>query len=227
MIDTENRIQLKFQGKEDLPAWAITHYLQQTEINYIKIVLVQRICNLIADGLDPDKLLVASSSADVFPKKAISYEDFNEFEVLARKGESTSEFWRIISRHHRPVVFYESNNSYVPIYSYEDGNALIIRNVGVNSPVSLNLEGVPGAVTDLYYAGEREQRQRLQWENEQVGQTVRNVEDIARASETVNRPGVHPGVRTYANTILEQALKRQEKLNQEIGMTNAKISKLA
>jgi len=220
----ENRLQLKFQGKKGLPAWAITHYLQQTEINYIKIVLVQRICDLIAGGLDPDRLLVASSSADVFPKKAIAYEDFDEFEVLARKGESAKEFWHIIGRHHRPVVFYESNNGYIPIYSYDDGNALIIRNVGVNSPVSLNLEGVAGAVTDLYYAGEREQRQRLQWENEQVGQTVRNVEDIARASETVNRQGVHEGVRTYANAILEQALKRQEKLNQEIGMTNARIS---
>jgi len=186
--------------------------------------LVQRICNLIKDGLNQKKLIVASSSADVFPKKTIAYEDFDKFEILARKDESVKEFWQVIARHHRPVVLYSSDHGYIPIYSHDDGNALIIRNVSVNSPVSINLEGIAGAVTDLYYAGEREQRQRLQWENEQVGQTVQNVEDIARASGVVNSQDVPEGVRTYANAILEQALKRQEKLNNEIGMTNVKIS---
>jgi len=220
----ESRLQLKFDGKESLPAWAITHYLQQTEINYIKIVLVQRICNLIKDGLNPKKLIVASSSADVFPKKTIAYEDFDKFEFLARKDESVKEFWQIIARHHRPVVFYASDHGYIPIYNHDDGNALIIRNVSVNSPVSINLEGIAGAMTDLYYAEEREQRQRLQWENEQVGQTVQNVENIVRASKVVNNQDVPEGVRTYANAILEQALKRQGALNSEIGMASVKIS---
>lgn len=83
-----NRIRITFEGKEDLPAWAITHYLQQTEINYQKFVLVERICELFSNGLNPNSIIVATSSADVFPKKAIEYSDFDEFEILAENEES-------------------------------------------------------------------------------------------------------------------------------------------
>lgn len=218
-----HRLRITFQGKEELPAWAITHYLQQTEINYQKFVLVERICELISEGLSPNSLVVATSSADLFPKKAIEYSDFDDFEILAEKEDSAKRFWHVISRHHRPVVFYREGNRFVPIYKQNDDNSLIIRNVGVNSPVNLTLEGAGGAISDIYYASEREQRSRVQWENEQIGQTARNVEDIVRASSTANNMNVSEGVRTYANAILEQALKRQEKLNEEIGMSNARI----
>lgn len=219
----KNRLKISFQGKEGLPAWAITHYLQQTEINYQKFVLVERICELISNGLDPNSLVVATSSADVFPKKSIEYSDFDEFEILVEKEDSAKKFWHVISRHHRPVVFYREDGRFVPVYEPNDNNSLIIRNVGVNSPVNLSLEGAGGAISDIYYAREREQRNRTQWENEQVGQTARNVEDIVRASSTANSPNVPEGVRAYANAILDQALKRQEKLNEEIGMRNVRI----
>lgn len=218
-----SRLKISFQGKEELPAWAITHYLQQTEINYLKLVLVERICDLIANGMEPDSFVVAASSVELFPKKVIQYEDFNNFEILAAKEESAKKFWNVIARHHRPMVFYKEGNNFVPVYNPNDENSLVIRNVGVNSPVNLSLEGAGGAITDIYYASEREQRQRTQWENEQVGQVARNVDDIVRASTTANLPGVPEGVRAYAQAILEQAMKRQEKLNEEIGMTNARV----
>lgn len=229
-----DRLQLEFSGKDDLPAWAILHYLQKTEINYIKLIIVQRICELIDEGISPDRFIVATSSADVFPEKTIEYADFKQFEFLARKEDSANDFWRIIKNHHRPVVFYESNGGYVPIY-IRDENALTIKNIAVNSPVSINLEGGGKALADLYYANDREKRERwefenqqrqngLRFENEQIGQTIRNIEDIGRASETVNRRDVPEGVRVYANDILEQLLRRQEKLNEQIGMENTRIS---
>lgn len=218
-----NRLKISFQGKEGLPAWAITHYLQQTEINYQKFVLVERICELIANGLDPNSLVVATSSADVFPKKSFEYSDFDDFKVLADKEDSAKKFWHVISRHHRPVVFYRDRGRFIPIFELNDDNSLIIRNVGVNSPVNISFEGAGGAISDIYYASERERRNRTQWENEQIGQTARNVEDIVRASSIANNMNVPEGVRIYANAILEQALKRQEKLNEEIGMSNARI----
>lgn len=217
------RLKISFKGKENLPAWAINHFLQQTEINYQKFVLVQSICELIADGLDPNSFVVANSSAEVFPKKAIEYSDFDRFEILAEKAESAKKFWDIISRHHRPVVFYRKNGKYIPVYDPTGKNSFTIKNVSVNSPVNLSFEGAGGAISDIYYASEREQRNRTQWENEQIGQVARNVEDIARASSTVNNPNVSEGVQVYANAILEQALNRQEKLNREIGMENIRI----
>jgi hypothetical protein len=222
-LNLNSRLKISFQGKEDLPSWAITHYLQQTEINYLKFVLVERICDLISNGLDPNSLVVATSSAEIFPKKAIQHSDFKNFEILAEKDESAKKFWHVIARHHRPMVFYKEGNNFVPVYIPNDDNSLIIRNVGVNSPVNLSLEGAGGAITDIYYASEREQRQRTQWENEQVGQVARNVDDIVRASTTANQPGVPEGVRAYAQAILDQAMKRQEKLNEEIGMSNARV----
>ncbi|WP_298445497.1 hypothetical protein [uncultured Ferrimonas sp.] len=222
-MNLNSRLKISFQGKEDLPSWAITHYLQQTEINYLKFLLVERICDLISNGLDPNSLVVATSSAEIFPKKAIQHSDFKNFEILAEKDESAKKFWHVIARHHRPMVFYKEGDNFVPIYIPNDDNSLIIRNVGVNSPVNLSLEGAGGAITDIYYASEREQRQRTQWENEQVGQVARNVDDIVRASTTANQPGVPEGVRAYAQEILDQAMKRQEKLNEEIGMSNARV----
>ncbi|WP_031566659.1 hypothetical protein [Rheinheimera texasensis] len=217
------RSRITFQGKEGLPAWAITHYLQQTEFNYQKFVLVERICALISDGLDPNSLVVATSSADVFPKKAIEYSDFDKFEIFVEKEDSAKKFWQAISRHHRPVVFYRDGDQYVLVNELNDENSLIIKNVAVNSPVSISLEGAVGAISDIYYASDREHRNITQWQNEQIGQTARNVEDIVRASSTANNLNVPEGVRAYANAILEQALRRQEKLNEEIGMTNARI----
>lgn len=222
-MNLNSRLRISFQGKEDLPSWAITHYLQQTEINYLKFVVVERICDLISNGLDPNSLVVATSSAEIFPKKAIQHSDFKNFEILTEKDESAEKFWHVIARHHRPMVFYKEGNNFVPVYIPNDDNSLIIRNVGVNSPVNLSLEGAGGAITDIYYASEREQRQRTQWENEQVGQVARNVDDIVRASTTANQPGVPEGVRAYAQVILDQAMKRQEKLNEEIGMSNASV----
>lgn len=218
-----SRLKISFQGKEDLPSWAITHYLQQTEINYLKLILVERICELISNGLDPNSLVVATSSADIFPKKTVQHSDFKNFEILAEKDESAKKFWHVIARHHRPMVFYKEGNNFVPVYIPNDDNSLIIRNVGVNSPVNLSFEGAGGAISDIYYASEREQRHRTQWEHEQVGQVARNVEDIVRASTTANQEGVPEGVRAYAQAILDQAMRRQEKLNVEIGMSNARV----
>ena len=221
------KLLIKFKGHDKLSSSAISHYLQQTDINYAKLMIVQKICTLIKDGVEPDSFVVASKSAELFATKDSTYDDFENFEVLARKEESAQKFWNIINRYHRPVVFYKKDNQHIPIFDYQDENRLIIRKLGVNSPVEVNLEGVGSSMVDLYYGAEREQRNRVQWENEQIGQVAQNINDITRASATVNDPAVPEGVRSYAENILNQLMARQIKLNDEIGISDGTISIIA
>ena len=206
---------VKFKGHDKLTSSAISHYIQQTDINYVKLMIVQKICTLIKDGIHPDAFVVASKSADLFNTQNPEYNDFDDFTILATKEESAKKFWNTINRYHRPVVFYRKNNNYIPIFQYQDENRLIIRNLSVNSPVEFSLEGAGSSMVDLYYGSEREQRNRIQWENEQIGQVAQNINDIARASATINDPAVPSGVKLYAENILDQVMLRQKKLNEE------------
>lgn len=218
------KLLIKFQGYDGLTSSAISHYLQQTDINYAKLMIIQKICTLIKEGVAPDAFVVASKSADLFATKDNTYDDFENFEVLARKEESAQKFWNIINRYHRPVVFYKRNNQHISIFDYQDENRLIIRKIGVNSPVEVNLEGIGSSMIDLYYAAEREQRNRIQWENQQIGQVSQNINNITRASAAVNDPAVPGGVRRYAENILNQLMARQMKLNDEIGISDVTIN---
>ncbi|MDD2368505.1 MAG: hypothetical protein PHQ90_04320 [Sulfuricurvum sp.] len=217
------KILIKFKGHDKLSSSAISHYVQQTDINYVKLMIIQKICTLIKDGLDPDQLVVASKSADLFNTTQTAYNDYDDFFILAKKGESAKDFWNVINRHYRPVVFYKQNNEYIPIFNYQDEDRLIIRNLSVNSPVNMSFEGAGSALADLYYAPEREQRNRIQWQNEQIGQVVSNINEIGKASSTINDPAVPEGVKRYAENILNQVMQRQEKLNAEIGLTDGRF----
>jgi len=221
------KVIFKFKGHDKLTSSAISHYIQQTDINYVKLMIVQKICSLISDGINPDNFVVASKSDDLFNTENSEYNDFNDFKILAEKENSAKKFWDIINRYHRPVVFYKQNNRYIPIFQYQNEDRLIIRKLNVNSPVEFNLEGVGSSMVDLYYASEREQRNRIQWENEQIGQVVQNVNEIARASATINNPNIPEGIRSYAENIIKHAMSRQDKLNTEIGLTNGSVSILA
>lgn len=221
------KVIFKFKGHDKLTSSAISHYIQQTDINYVKLMIVQKICSLISDGINPDSFVVASKSDDLFNTENAEYNDFNDFKILAEKENSAKKFWDTINRYHRPVVFYKQNNRYIPIFQYQNEDRLIIRKLNVNSPVEFNLEGVGSSMVDLYYASEREERNRIQWRNEQIGQVVQNVNEIARASATINNPNIPEGIRNYAENIIKHAMLRQDKLNTEIGLTGGSVSILA
>lgn len=221
------KVIFKFKGHDKLTSSAISHYIQQTDINYVKLMIVQKICSLISSGVNPDKFVVALKSDDLFNTENSEYNDFSDFEILAEKENSAKKFWDTINRYHRPVVFYKQENKYIPIFQYQNENRLIIRKLNVNSPVEFNLEGVGSSMVDLYYASEREQRNRIQWQNEQLGQVVQNVNEIVRASETINNANIPEGIRNYAENIIKHAMLRQSKLNAEIGLTDGSVSILA
>ena len=242
-----NRVQAQFSVKEGIPTWAILHYLQQTEINYIKLASLESI-SLIAKTIDWTKSFsIAAESAPLYSGIEWVGDDFSEliyFDKIVSKGDyfagpmidtgprqriignkgirapqsPKDRFWNILSRHDRPVVFKEADGKSSPVYQAFGQDAFVIRKFEVNSPVQINLEGLGSVMSDLYYAGDRERRAKLTWASQQVGKAANNINDIVRASSTIANPDVPDGIRNYANIMLIQLLEKQERLNIELGI---------
>ncbi len=217
---------VSFRGNDNLPPWAITHFLQRTAINHLKLTTIQRVCYLIGRGWDDSNFVVAAQSAVIFPKQGIRYEDFTEFVEFARKGESPENFWKIILHHHRPIVFYDEGDSKLLLYDFLSPEALTIKKLVVESAPLVDLRGLAGSFVDLFYASSREERARLEWLIEQIGQSANNVESIVTASHAVNDSRTPPGVRRYAGDVLDSLLKQQRKLNMEFGINDPHIDEL-
>lgn len=76
-----------------------------------------------------------------------------------------------------------------------------------NSPIEVNLGGAIGALSDLIYAGNREQRLQEEHELHQIGQSARNIRDIVTASQVINDPRTPQGIRAYAEQQLNLIVK--------------------
>ncbi len=220
----ERRVRLQLGSDFTLPTWAVTHYLQQTEINYLRLTTTESICRYAIEGFPLERLVVATESAELFQRERPSLESFRGRIELTRKDDSADKFWRIIGRHSRPMVFVQKGNrGYVPLYDFLGTEALVIRQLSVNSPFEAVLEGLASSLPDLLYAREREQRARVQWQHEQIGQAAHNLNEIVRASQTIEHPDTPPGVQAYARAMLDQLLDSQQRLNEAAGVKVRRI----
>ncbi|MBL8419035.1 MAG: hypothetical protein JNK92_00200 [Dechloromonas sp.] len=223
----QQRIQLLIGSDFTLPTWAVTHYLQQTEINYLRLSTTESICRYAAEGFGLERLVVATESAELFQRERSTLESFRGRVELTRKDDSAERFWKIIGRHSRPMVFvHEGNQGYIPLYDFLGAQALVIRNLSINSPFKALLEGLVSSLPDLIYAREREQRARDQWEHEQIGQAANNLNKIVRVSQTVEHPDTPPGVQEYARAMLNQLLDSQQRLNESTGVKVRRINEV-
>lgn len=218
------RIHLRIGSDFTLPTWAVTHYLQQTEINYLRLATTESICRYAVEGFALERLVVATESAELFQRERSSLETFRGRIKLTPKDDSPDKFWKIIGRHARPMVFvHEGDHGYVPLYDFLGSEALVIRHLTVNSPFEAVLEGLASSLPDLVYAREREQRARVQWQHEQIGQAANNLNEIVRASQTIEHPNTPPGVKAYARAMLDQLLDSQQRLNDAAGVKVRRI----
>jgi hypothetical protein len=223
------RVLVAIESDRVLPNWAITHYLQQTEVNYLRLVTTQEICAYAARGHDLGRLVAATESAEIFPRERISLAVFKGRVALGESPEMAERFWKIIGRHSRPMVFVAEGDSdaCLPLYDYLEAEALVVRRLETHSPFNASLEGMASALPDLIYAREREQRARDAWRNEQIGQAARNIRDIASASEIINSANAPSGLQAYASHMLGQLLENQQRLNEAAGITVHRIDQVA
>jgi hypothetical protein len=210
-------------GKEGLPFWTIIHYFERTISNHMKLTTIQRICELSANGVPDSHFYLAKKSVDIYQEEPLNDGLFKDYIVLATKSNSPERFWDSILNLKRPVVFFDNGNKRIPLYDFTYEEALRISYFREQSPFNVNLDGGLGSLADLFYAREREERNRIQFENDYIGQASNNLENIVRSSQTIQNPDVPPGVRYYAEQQMYALLNAQEKLNQKVGINQVRI----
>lgn len=214
--------QLRLVSETSFPVWSIVHYLSRLSTTYFKLLTIERVCEALANGCWDQDLIVAEQSAKLISNEAFFYDTSTSYKTLANKGENYKEFWNVIKTHHRPMVFRRQDDAFVPLIDIASDD-LIITRLTVTSPPDITVTGIGTALSDLYYAGEREDRQRQDHMNRQIGQVARNIGEIASAQSMLNNPNLSPGVKAYLETLIFGLVERQVELNQEMGLRATRV----
>lgn len=207
--------QLRLVSDTSFPVWSIVHYLSRLSTTYFKLLTVQRVCEALADDCHDEDLIVAEQSAKLISTEPFFFDTTTPYKTLANKGENYKEFWNVIKTHHRPIAFRRRFDTFRPLLDIRRDD-LIITRLTVTSPPDITVTGIGTTITDLYYAAEREERQRQDHTNRQIGQAARNIGDIASAQAMLNNPNLSPGVKAYLETLILGLVERQAELNQEM-----------
>jgi len=220
------------KGDRTLPIWDISHYLDQTSSHYHKLVTICKMCELTAEGVEQSDFVISAKSIDVFQDEGISYGVFKDHLALdtQRKGEDAEKFWKILRNYKRPVVYYKTGSSYVPVFDPSGDDEFKVTKMEVNSPPIFDIGGIGSALSELFSAGRQDQREQirlqqdtLEHQNRLLEQRARNLSELSRASEVLNREGVHPGIRYYAEQEINQIMESQKRLNSRASISGGQI----
>jgi len=143
---------------------------------------------------------------------------YNGYIVLGDKGSSPSDFWEGIVRRARPTVVLKESNNLTPLIDIFGEDAIKITSLKYSSPPMIDAQGIIGGLVDLAFAGGRNQRDEETFINEQIGQSADNVSRITRAYQIVSDHKTPPGVRSYAENMLQQIQEQQGRLNKLLGI---------
>lgn len=222
------------KGDRALPIWDISHYLDQTSSHYHKLVTICKMCELTAEGVDQSDFVISAKSIDVFQEEGVSYGVFKVHLALdaQRKGENAEKFWRILRNYKRPVVYYKSDSCYVPVFDPRGDDEFKVTKMEVNSPPIFDIGGIGSALSELFSAGRQDHREQirlqqdtLEHQNRLLEQRARNLSELARASEVLNREGVHPGIRHYAEQEINRIMESQERLNSRASISGGQVDR--
>ncbi|RXJ21504.1 hypothetical protein [Lelliottia nimipressuralis] len=214
---------LRLSSPYSFPVWSIVHYLNRLSMTYFKLVTIQRVCEALSEGCEDGDLIIAEESAKLVSNESFTYNGSKPHKILVNKGDDFYKFWDIIKTHHRPVVFRRGVDGFHPLFDISRDDLLINR-LTVTSPPDITVTGISTAITDLYYAAEREERSRHEHQNNQIGQTVRNLSEIITTQSMLQDSNLSPGVKAYAENMLQSLMQRQAELNQEMGITSLQIN---
>jgi hypothetical protein len=170
-------------------------------------------------GASDSDFFVALKSEELFPSDSNSLifsNNSEKFLMLATKNDNPDEFWRIIKDYIRPIVFYTGDDEPIKLVDYTDEDAIKIIKLSYNSPPTWDIQGAINGLIDIASAGNRREMEEENHISNLIGNGIENAEKLARASQVVNDPKTPAGVKHYANNLLEELTKKQEKLNQKL-----------
>jgi hypothetical protein len=215
---------IKFRAGDELPAWSITKYIEDTCLIHMKISIIQKICELSINGAGDWRFSVVNESADIFPKSHFSDGNYDDKIIRANKWEDADAFWNIIKAFKRPIVLFElDNGEKIPLNDYDYDEAIKISNLSVNSPFEGILKGLVGPLLDAYQVSAEEQRRKDEHANKQIGHATRNLADTIKTSVLLDNPNLNPGLKRYAENNLFAFIQKQQELNRKIGIETESI----
>lgn len=222
------------KGEKTLPIWDISHYLDQTSSHYHKLVTICKMCELTSEGVEQSDFVISAESIDVFQDKGISYGVFKEHLHLdiQRKDEGADKFWNILRKYKRPIVYYKVDDTYLPVFNPNGDEQFKVTKMEVNSPPLFDVGGITSALTELFSAGRQDQREQVRLEQDilehqgrLLEQRAKNLSELGKASEVLEREGVHPGIKRYAEQEINQIMESQRRLNNRASITGGNVDR--
>jgi hypothetical protein len=228
-------------GKYDVPAWTLIQYCRHIINNSIKFTTIFNVYKLILSGESINNFAIEKYSKELYPiigdyelsKKIFNEKYFQKNEYLEKnivrlEREDTQKiFWNLIRNQERPSVLIKDGNGWLPIYQQENRTSIIIKNISVNSPPSISLEGLGETINDLRFGSDREIQMQIECTNKNILDATNNVTEILKSSKLLNDPLIPEGIKAYGNSIYQSLLEKQSILNEKIGIYKAKINILA
>ncbi len=210
---------IEAESELSTPVWSVSHFLDNTTSNYLKLITLREICRRFAEGAEDRDFLICVNSFDLFPAiDELHYRDDDDLVVLASKAGSAKEFWRFFRYLHRPIVLFRSQDQLLPLYGINSDVSLKILSLSLRTPVNFSLQGALGVLVDLFTGKLLTQRA-----NERNTQALANVENIVKTSHLIEDNQTPPGVRQFAIDQLEAIMNKQARINGKLGIQQPRL----
>jgi hypothetical protein len=200
-------------AEAEVPIWSVNNFLENVSSNYLKVISLREICIRFAAGAHDADFVIAGQSFDVFPKRHGPSYGKSALVPLEWKERSPDRFWQLFKRLQRPIVLAQRDREFSPIYDINSDQALQLKRLTLNSPLSFSFQGVPAVLIDLFTG-----RLLAQRDNERMSLAIQNVRQVVEISHLIESPNTPPGVKQYAIEQLEFIMNKQDRINGKLGI---------
>jgi len=217
--------------------WAIGEYIEKFSTTYLKLETLRTILQLYQGNSQiDDSVFIKTMNIKMFKSakyspefvtatqsSIISYEEIKRDKYfLFGKSESPEMFWNIFEKNTRPDVYIREDDKYLPIMQIPS-SVLKFNKIEVKSPPLFDLSGAGSTIVDVFYAGEREDRKRVEFQNHMVDQSLSNLNGIIRTEQAIEEATISPGLKAYAKQQLDLLMEKQRIINTQIGAKELQI----
>jgi len=210
--------------EKEIPAWSLAHYCRETISNGVKLTILHNMYNLLFKkyfdfAIKPHtKELNPIISGGNYSKNT----DFNEKDLI-RLEYFPFDFWYNIKYFVIPDVLVKVDGKWLPIYQQHYRTAIVLKEVSVESPPLFNFQGLGEVIENIRFGADRENRNKIDWENKQIKNSLDNSEQFIKVSKMLNDPNIPDGCKYYLKDLYLSTLKKQFEVNNSIGITTKKI----
>ena len=222
---------------KEMPMWMINNYIKSTCDNYTKLVYILKIIGIYSkEESDIVDIGISTSSVPIdkdgknFEEKLIGFVKDSKSDKSKEKyclmsdifEEGKKDFWHYFSNCDRPICFaITKNNEVILLYNPRGPEGIKVCDISYHSPIDIGWGGISACVEHLVGAGTQVRNdKRLQEEHEarmvtQAMQTIRESISVQNMLQNTNLSGSH---KEYLQRMYDGLMKKQEKLNEQIGI---------